>query len=155
MRWTHILSVTSGASYYRVADPFSSLGIFSSSFIGGPVFHPIADCEHPLLYLPGTAIASQETAISGSCHQNLAIVCNSVWIWRLFVGWIPYWYTPWMVLPSVRTLNFVSVTPSTGILFPILRRNKVSTFWTSFFLIFTSFANCVLGILIFWANIHL
>jgi hypothetical protein len=40
-------------------------------------------------------------------------------------------------------------------LFPILRRNKVSTFWTSFFLIFTSFANCVLGILIFWANIHL
>ena len=40
----------------------SSLGTFSSSSIGGPVFHPIADCEHPLLYLPGTGIASQETA---------------------------------------------------------------------------------------------
>jgi hypothetical protein len=52
-------------STYRVADPFSSLGTFSSSFIGDPVFHPIADCEHPLLCLPGTCIASQETAISG------------------------------------------------------------------------------------------
>jgi hypothetical protein len=28
------------------------------------VFHPIADCEHPLLCLPGPGIASQETAIS-------------------------------------------------------------------------------------------
>jgi hypothetical protein len=37
--------------------------IFSSSFIGGPEFHPIDDCEHPLLYLPGTVKASQETAI--------------------------------------------------------------------------------------------
>jgi hypothetical protein len=33
-------------STYRVADPFSSLGTFSSSSIGGPVFHPIDDCEH-------------------------------------------------------------------------------------------------------------
>jgi hypothetical protein len=30
---------------YRVADPFSSLGTFSSSSIGSPVIHPIADCE--------------------------------------------------------------------------------------------------------------
>ena len=37
-------------SSYRVADPFSSLGTFSSSFIRGPVFHLIDDCEHPLLY---------------------------------------------------------------------------------------------------------
>jgi hypothetical protein len=29
------------------------------------VFNPIADYEHPLLFLPGTVIASQETAISG------------------------------------------------------------------------------------------
>jgi hypothetical protein len=35
---------------YRVANPFSSLGTFSSSSIGGTVFHPIADCEHPLLF---------------------------------------------------------------------------------------------------------
>jgi hypothetical protein len=53
-------------STYRVADLFSSLGTFSSSSIGGPVFNPIADCEHPLLCLPGTGITSQDTAISGS-----------------------------------------------------------------------------------------
>jgi hypothetical protein len=35
---------------YKIADPFSSLGTFSSSFIRGPVFHPIVDCEHPILY---------------------------------------------------------------------------------------------------------
>jgi hypothetical protein len=59
-------------SSYRATDPFSSLGTFSSSSIGGHVFHPIDDCEHPLLYLPGTGIASLESAISGSCQQNLA-----------------------------------------------------------------------------------
>jgi hypothetical protein len=45
-------------STYRVAEPFSSLGAFSSFSIGGPVFHLIDDCEHPLLYLPDTGIAS-------------------------------------------------------------------------------------------------
>ena len=39
---------------------------FSSSSIGGPVFHSIDDCEHSLLYLPGTAIASQEKELKGS-----------------------------------------------------------------------------------------
>jgi hypothetical protein len=73
-------------STYRVADPFSSLSTFSSSSIGGPVFHPIADCEHPLLCLPGTGIASQEMAISGSFQQNLAGVCNGVSVWRLIMG---------------------------------------------------------------------
>jgi hypothetical protein len=42
--------VSSYCSSYRVAHPFSSLGSFSSSFIGGPVFHPIDDCEYPLFY---------------------------------------------------------------------------------------------------------
>jgi uncharacterized membrane protein len=41
-----------------------------------------------------------------------------------------------------------------GILFPILRRNEVSMRWSSF-LIFLCFANCILGILSFWANVHL
>ena len=65
-------------SSYRVADLFSSLGTFSSSSIGDPVFHPIADCEHPFLCLPGTGVASQETAIWGSFQQNLTGVCNGV-----------------------------------------------------------------------------
>jgi hypothetical protein len=33
---------------------------------GGPVIHPIADCEHPLLCLLGPGIVSQETGISES-----------------------------------------------------------------------------------------
>jgi len=71
------------------------------------------------------------------------------------MGWIPGWGSLWMVHPFVLTPNFVSVTPSMGILFPILRRNEVSMHWSSFFLIFLCFANCILGILSFWANIHL
>jgi hypothetical protein len=47
-----------------------SLGAFSSFSIGGPVFHPKDDCEHPLLYLPGTGIASYETAITGSLQPS-------------------------------------------------------------------------------------
>ena len=86
---------------------------------------------------------------AGSCwHQP------SVWIWLLFMGWIPKWGSLWMVIPSGSAPNFVSVTPSMGILFPILRRNEVSTLWSSF-LSFMCFANCILGILSFWANIHL
>jgi hypothetical protein len=42
------------------------------------VFLPINDCEHPFLCLSGIGIASQETAISGSCQQNRAGICNSV-----------------------------------------------------------------------------
>jgi len=119
------------------------------------VIHPIDDCEHPLLYLPGTGIASYETAVSGSCQQNLAGICNSVWVWWLFMEWIPEWGSLWMVLPSVSAQNFVSVTPSMDILFPILRRIEVSTLWSSFFLSFMCFANCILDILSFWANISI
>ena len=105
-------------SIYRVADPFSSLGAFSSFSIESPVFHPIDDCEHPLLYLSGTGKASQETTISGSFQQNLSGICNSVWVWWLITGWIPRWGSLWMVHPFILAPNFVSVTPSMGTLFP-------------------------------------
>ena len=49
------------------------------------MFHPIDDCEHPFLYLPGTGISSHETAISGSFQQNLAGMCNSVCVWWLIM----------------------------------------------------------------------
>ena len=131
------------------------MGTSSSSFIRGRLFHPIDVCEHSFLYLPGTGIASQEIAISASCQQNLAGTCNSVWVWWFYMGWIPREGSRCMALPSVSSPNFVSVTPSMGILFPILRRNEASTFWSSFFLSFMCFANCILGTLSFWANIHL
>ena len=61
----------------------------------------------------------------------------------------------WMVHPFVIAPNFVSVTPSMGILFTILRMDKVSTLLSFFFLSFMCFAECILGILSFWDNIHL
>ena len=115
----------------------------------GPVFHPIDDCEHPLLYLPGIVIDS------GSCQQKLSDISNSVCVWWLFMGWISGWGSLWMVFSSVLALNFVSITPSMGILFPFLRRFKVSTLWSSFFLSFMCFTNCILDILRFWDNICL
>jgi hypothetical protein len=42
------------------------------------------------------------------------------------MGWIPGWGSLWMVLSSVSALNFFSLTPSIGFLFPILRRKEVS-----------------------------
>ena len=130
------------------------MGVFSCFSIGGSVFHLIDDCEHPLLYLPGTGIASYETAISGSL-QNLAGICNSVWVWWLIMGWIPRWGSLWIIHPFILAPNFVSVTPFMGILFPIIRKNEESIYWSSLFLIFLCFANCILGVLCFWANIHL
>jgi hypothetical protein len=119
-------------STYRVVDPFSSLGTFSSSSTGGPVFHTIHDCEHPLLCLLGPGIVSQETVISGSFQQNLAGVCNTVCVWKLIMGWTPGWGSLWMVHPFVSAPNCVSVTPSMGVLFPLLRRGEVSTLLDSF-----------------------
>ena len=109
-------------STYRLADPFSSLGAFSSFSIGCPVFHLIADCEHPLLYLPGTGRASQEAVISGSYQQTLIGIHNSFWFWWLLMGWIPRWGGLCMDILLVSALNFVSVNPSMDILFPLLRR---------------------------------
>jgi hypothetical protein len=44
----------------------------------------------------------------------------------LIMGWIPGYGSLWMVHPFVSAPNFVSVTPSMGVLFPILRRGKVT-----------------------------
>jgi hypothetical protein len=41
-------------SSYWASDPFSLLGTFSNSFTGDLVLYSMDDCDHPLLYLPGT-----------------------------------------------------------------------------------------------------
>ena len=76
-------------SSHRVTDPFSSLDTFSCSSIVGRVLHLKDDSEHPLLYLPGNGIASQESSILGSCQQNVAGICNCVCVWWLIITWIP------------------------------------------------------------------
>ena len=75
----------------------------------------------------------------------------------LIMGWIPGYGSLYMVHPFISAPNFVSVTPSMGVLFPILRRGIVSTLQSSFFLSFMCLANCILylGYPRFGANIHL
>jgi hypothetical protein len=72
-----------------VATPFSSFSPFSNSFIGSPMFSPMVGCKHPHLYWLGSGRASQETAIAGSCQQALLGISNDIWVWWLFMGWIP------------------------------------------------------------------
>jgi hypothetical protein len=62
----------------------------------------------------------------------------------LIMGWIPGYGSLYMDHPFVSAPNFVSVTPSMGVLFPILRRGIVSTLQSSFFLSFMCLANCIL-----------
>ena len=95
------------------------------------MIHPLADCGHPLLCLLGPGIVSQETAISGSFQHNLASVCNGVSIWKLIMGWIPGYGSLYMVHLFISAPNFVSVTPSKGVLFPLLRRGIVFTLQSS------------------------
>ena len=75
---------------------------------------------------------------SGSFQQNLASVCNSVCIWWMIMGRTPRWGSLWMVRSTVSALNFVSVTPSMGILF--LRRNL--SFWTNIHLSVSAYHVC-------------
>ena len=56
---------------------------------------------------------------------RLLLASGCVWIWWLFMGWIPKWGSLWMVIPSVSPPHFVSVTPSMGILFPLDRKSVV------------------------------
>jgi hypothetical protein len=49
-----------------------------------------------------------------------------------------------MAHPFISAPNCVSVTPYMGVLFPVLRRGKVSIIWSSFFLSFICLANCIL-----------
>ena len=114
----------------------SSFSPFSNSSVGVPVLSPMADCKHPPLYLSGSGRASQETALSGSWQHALLGIHNSIWVWWLYLGWIPRWGSLWMAYPLVCASHFVSVFPPVSILFPLLRRTKTPTLWSSFFLSF-------------------
>ena len=75
---------------YGSANPHNSLGPFSSPFIRYPALSPMDGYELPLLYLSGTGRASQETACF--CQQALVGIHNCVWVWWLYMGWIPSFY---------------------------------------------------------------
>jgi hypothetical protein len=68
-------------SFYEVGNPFSSFSPFSNSSNVYPMLNPMVGCDHLPLCLSGSARASQETAISGSCQQALLGIHSSVWVW--------------------------------------------------------------------------
>jgi hypothetical protein len=88
-------------STYRVAVPFSSLGTFSSSSIGGRVTHPIADCDHPLNvelwgWRLGSAVQNAYSTFRGprfwsqSLHGRLKIpVTNKEWVSTQVISYKP------------------------------------------------------------------
>jgi hypothetical protein len=82
---------------------------FSSSLIRSPVFHPIDDYEHPLLYLPGTGIASQERAISGSCQLWFLGFPQCLLLYSAFPFWfgsLRYWLYSFQLVFS-KGLSFL------------------------------------------------
>jgi hypothetical protein len=97
---------------------------------------------------------SGDSHIRPLCQQALLGICNSLWVWWLYMGWIPGCSNLWMTFPLVLAPHFVSIFPLVSILFPLLRSSEVSTLWSSFYLSFIWSVNCVLGILNFWTNIH-
>jgi hypothetical protein len=96
---------------YRVANSLSSVSPFPNSSFGFPRLSPMVVCEYPHLYLSGSDKAFQETAISGSCQQALLGIQNSVWVWCLYMGWIPRWDSLWMAFLSVSAPHFVPAFP--------------------------------------------
>jgi hypothetical protein len=105
-----------------VASPISSFSPFSNSSTEVQVFSPMVGCEHLHLYWSGSGRASQETAISGSCQQVLLGIHHSVWVWWLYMGWIPRWGSLWISFLSVSAPHFVPV-------FPLYRRSCGLKIW--------------------------
>jgi hypothetical protein len=70
-------------SSYGVANPLSSFIFSPNSSIGVLVLSSMISCKHRHLYWSGSGRASQETAISGSCQQEILGIISSVWVWWL------------------------------------------------------------------------
>jgi hypothetical protein len=66
--------------------------------------------------------------MSGFYQQALPGIHNNVWVWWLYMGWIPRWGSLWMAFPSVSAPHFVSVFPPVNILFTLLKSNEAVTF---------------------------
>jgi hypothetical protein len=140
-------------SSYGVAKPFISYSPCTNSTTGDVVNSSMVSWEHPPLYLAGTDKASKE-----ALYQAMS-ACTS---WHpQCLGLVTIYGMDPQVRHSLDGISFslcstfVSIYAPVRIVFPLLRRAKALTFWSSFFLRFMLSVNWILGILKFWANIHL
>jgi hypothetical protein len=112
--WWFLSLVTLGGpvswycSSYGLAIPSCSFSPSPSSSYRVPVLTLMVDCENLHLYWPVAGRTSQAT---GSCHQVLLGISNSVRGWCLLVGWIPMRTVLRMADLSVSVLFIVSVFP--------------------------------------------
>ena len=136
-------------SLHGAATPLSSFSPFSIYSIRDSQLSSMVVHMLPPLYLSGFGRDSQVTAISGFYQQAVPGIHSNVWVWWLYMEWIPRRGCLWMAFPSVSAPHFVSIFPPVIILFALLKSTKASTFWSSLFLGSIWFVNWILGILNF------
>jgi hypothetical protein len=99
--------------------------LFLTPSFGDPVLSPMVGWEQPPLYLPGSARASQDTAISASCQEALLVwFCDYIWDGSPG-GAVSRW-------PFFQSLHSVSIFAPMSILFAFLRRTSAPTAWSSY-----------------------
>jgi hypothetical protein len=72
--------------YLWVTNPFSSFSSFSNASIG---VQWLAVNIH--LCICQAVAEPLRRQLSGSCQQAYLGIYNSVWVWCLYMGWIPSW----------------------------------------------------------------
>jgi len=90
-----------------------------------------------------------------TCQQGLLVISNSDWACWLYMGLISRCGYFLMAFSSGYAQLFVPLFSPLSFLFPFLRRNEASIFWSFFFYSFIWSVNFILCILSFGANMHL
>ena len=87
-------------------------------------------CEHPPLYLSGSGRASQEAAISGYCQHAFLGIHNVVWVWQLYIRWIPRCDNFWMAFDSANHGAHHSAASLQGVVIsPLLKYECLARQW--------------------------
>jgi hypothetical protein len=89
----------------------SSFSSFYNSSIGNPMLSPMVGWEHPPCICQALAEPLRRQLHQAPVSKHFLAICNSVWVWRLYMGWIPRWNSLWMAFLSVSALHFVPVFP--------------------------------------------
>jgi len=84
---------------YGLQTPSVPSVLFLTPPLGNPVFSPVVDCEHPLLYLSD----------SGTCpYADSRSMLNPKWSLSGFVDWHCIWFScPTFSLPDMRVTLFL------------------------------------------------
>jgi hypothetical protein len=144
-------------SSYGAADPFSSFGPFSSSSIGVRPCIP----SNGWLRTSISVFVRHWQSLSGDSYIRI-LSSSTCWHPQYCLGLVTVYGMDPQVGQSLDGLSFSLCSPlclcnfSHGYFVPPSKKDwSIHTLWSSFFLSFMWSVNCILGILNFWANIHL